>query len=414
MYKKILVSLVIAAVTIFLIASFTRVNASETHMVIFNPSGGTVSPDTKEVEYGQEYGDLPVPQNGDQTFIGWFKQVYTPLESQRFFYDSYFGRNVVRLAPGDETTNGLFQYGDTLEFDVTINNTVPIGADINDNDLSSEDYTIDGNRIYGRVTIGQQHYAKWGENGYSFLDINCQGSVTGYTVNAFKLFKSIDGEVQIKSDSTFDEHNNVELYAKWDTAPKQKTYTLTCGDGTAIFDFSEGHNFVLTFLDTLKYTPEQIEELFEVPAELYNQIKETAINNTKPYGTLLGLYAITIDEDLGTESFGYSDELTLKIKLTEALKKYGSFKLIYLDDENNFVVSEVVSLEEIDGELVGNLKHLSAYALVGTEKQEEASEGNESGTNNPQTSDNIIKDVVMLVLSLSGLAVGIVLFKKLK
>lgn len=409
--KKLLLSLVIVAITLFLVASFTRVNAAEVYTVFFNPSGGTVSPDSKEIGYGQAYGELPIPQNGDQTFVGWFKQVYTPLDSQRAFYDSYFGRNVVRLAPGDETTNGLFKVGDTLEFDVSIYNTVPIGADINDNDLTTDDYTIDGNRIYGRVTISQDHYAKWGENAYSFLDINCQDSVTGYQVNAFKLFKSIDGEVEIKSNSIFDEHNNVELYAKWDTTPKQKTYTLTCGDGTVIFDFNDGHNFVLTFIDTLKYTPEQIEELFEVPAEQYNQIKETAINNTKPYGTLLGLYAITVDEDLGTETFGYSDALTLKIKLTEALAKYGSFKLVYLDDENNFVVSEVIDLEEIDGEIVGNLGHLSAYALVGTEKQESTQEASNE-TNNPKTSDSIIKDVIILALSLSGLAAGIVLYKK--
>lgn len=409
--KKILLSLVIVAITLFLIASFTRVYAAEVYTVFFNPSGGTVSPDNKEVEYGQAYGDLPVPENGNQTFVGWFKQVYTPLESQRFFEDSYFGRHVVRLAPGDETTNGLFKVGDTLEFDVSIYNTVPIGADINDNDLSTDDFTIDGNRIYGRVTIREEHYAKWGENAYSFLDINCQDSVTGYNVNAFKLFKSIDGEVEIKSDSIFDEHNNVELYAKWDINTPLKTYTLTCGDGTVIFDFNDGHDFVLTFLDTLQYTPEQIEELFGVPAELYSQIKETAITNTKPYGTLLGLYAITVDEDLGTESFGYSDALTLKIKLTEALSKYGSFKLVYLDDENNFVVSEVIDLEEIDGEIVGNLGHLSAYALVGTEKQESAQEAT-SETNNPKTSDSIIKDVMILVLSLSGLSAGIVLYNK--
>ena len=144
----------------------------------------------------------------------------------------------------------------------------------------------------------------------------------------------------------------------------------------------------------------------------YEQIKELAINNTKPYGTMLGLYAITVDEDLGNnQSFGYSDELTLKIKQTGELEKYESFKLVYLDEQNNFAVSEVIDMDIQDGEIVGDLGHLSAYALVGTEKEETSGEATNE-TNNPKTSDNIVKDIIMLALSLSGLTLGIVLLKK--
>lgn len=43
------------------------------YTVTFDPNGGTVSPDTKIVEYGKTYGDLPEPdKRSGYEFVGWF------------------------------------------------------------------------------------------------------------------------------------------------------------------------------------------------------------------------------------------------------------------------------------------------------------------------------------------------------
>ncbi len=38
----------------------------------FDPNGGSVNPNTKDVRYGDAYGSLPTPTRGDYTFLGWY------------------------------------------------------------------------------------------------------------------------------------------------------------------------------------------------------------------------------------------------------------------------------------------------------------------------------------------------------
>ena len=52
----------------------TQVEPSEKVTVTFHADGGTVTPETKIVEAGKAYGELPVPTKQNSTFLGW----YTP------------------------------------------------------------------------------------------------------------------------------------------------------------------------------------------------------------------------------------------------------------------------------------------------------------------------------------------------
>lgn len=45
---------------------------ADTHTVTFDADGGTVSPATKTVTYGEKYGTLPTPTKPGETFYGWF------------------------------------------------------------------------------------------------------------------------------------------------------------------------------------------------------------------------------------------------------------------------------------------------------------------------------------------------------
>ena len=144
-------------------------------------------------------------------------------------------------------------------------------------------------------------------------------------------------------------------------------------------------------------------EYNENKSEILDKIKAAV----KEHGNLLNIFAINVNNASGNN---YSDGTKFKLKLTDEMKKYNSFKFIYIDDENNFKVGDIVDFK-IEGDyLVGTLPHLSVYALVGNTAEEKK----EDNSKNPKTADTIIKSVVMLVICVSGLVTGLIYYKKRK
>ena len=174
---------------------------------------------------------------------------------------------------------------------------------------------------------------------------------------------------------------------------KDVEYNLTSEDGKyqVTFNFPAGQNFDLSIIDILQYTPEQIEEMFDIPAENIKEIISQIKNVSKEYGDLISLYSIEINAG----QFSYTSGVTLRILMTDEMKKYNTFKFLFLDENNEFKVQEVHDVV-IDGDyLVVNLDHLSAYALVGSNVE------NSSG--NPSTADLIISYIVKLGICILGL-----------
>ena len=180
--------------------------------------------------------------------------------------------------------------------------------------------------------------------------------------------------------------------------PPDTTYTLDAEDGKYMveFVFPEGTDFELTVFDLLQYTPEQIAEMFDVPEDYFAEALEAIKQNTKEYGELLGVYAIEINGPGFNFSGNGEDSIKFRIKLTEEMAKYDTFKFIFLDENNEFVIEEVhdTSIVTIEGVkyIEVSLDHLSAYALVG------------SNTDNPGTADKVIYYILILVLSTVGFA----------
>ncbi len=42
------------------------------YTVAFNPNGGSVSPNNKQINFNDVYGEMPIPVKGDSIFLGWF------------------------------------------------------------------------------------------------------------------------------------------------------------------------------------------------------------------------------------------------------------------------------------------------------------------------------------------------------
>ena len=117
-------------------------------------------------------------------------------------------------------------------------------------------------------------------------------------------------------------------------------------------------------------------------------------------GELLGFYQITVTDENDNEV--HNGPLQIKIKMTDEMKKYNTFKLMYIDTDNGFTTEEPITLAQDGDYLVGTLEHLSSYALNGTYVAA-----------NPKTGDKIMSYISMLGLSTICL-IGVGFYNKKK
>ena len=212
--------------------------------------------------------------------------------------------------------------------------------------------------------------------------------------------------------------NNLTLYAKWveneennDNTETEK-YTVLDENGNSIsFTEEKDREFTFTIINYLSFTDEQLEEA-GIPKEMYNQVLEVLKNVTKDYGTLLAFYEIEVINDDGFQVHESQSKFNIKIKMTDEMKKYNTFKIINvdMDDQGNISTENPINLKVEGDYLVGTLEHLSNYALTGSY----VAPSNNSTTNNPQTGDNIYMWFGMLLISVLGLSVGTITATKFK
>ena len=200
--------------------------------------------------------------------------------------------------------------------------------------------------------------------------------------------------------------SNVTLYAKWidneesDNSETEK-YTITDSSGNVIsFTEEKDREFTLDIIDYLTFSLEDLENA-EIPKDMFDSMMEMVANATKNSGTLLSFYEIQVRNDDGY--LIHEGPFNIKIKMTDEMKKYNTFKIIYVDADNNFATESPITLT-MDGDyLVGTLDHLSTYALTGSNT---STTNNTNTTNNPQTGDNIYIWFGMLIISILGLSLG--------
>ena len=91
--------------------------------------------------------------------------------------------------------------------------------------------------------------------------------------------------------------------------------------------------------------------------------------------------------------------------MTDEMKEYDIFKIVYMDVEDNFATESPITLTQEGGYLVGTLEHLSTYALVG-----------DNAPTSPQTGDNSNLGLWMIlsVLSCCSMIALLVIDKKKK
>lgn len=323
--------------------------------------------------------------------------------------------------------NGVYKYPvylATVFVGVTVPDDVILVGDTSDlnnpNLLATYNYEI----RYKEVTVTKNMPTITVENGiamdseYNTLVKACPGTTVKVAWDdtdipdnyLFERWEFLEGITAIDFDSanrTFVmPSNNVHLKAVFESTEKE--YTITSGDATATFTFEKDHDFILTFFDVLKMTADQLAEL-DCTEEEYNEILEKINNSIKKYGALIAVYGIEINDG----NIGYTDGVKFKVKLNDEMKKYDTFKFIYIDDEDNFKVGDIVDFK-IEGDYItGTLPHLSVYALVGSKNKLETI-SSDSVVSNPKTNDNIFFYFGTLGVSVIGLTGIIYTIKKKK
>ena len=88
-------------------------------------------------------------------------------------------------------------------------------------------------------------------------------------------------------------------------------------------------------------TESELEEL-EIEKEEYDEVTDKIIAATKKDGTLIALYEIIVsNEDDEEKSTG---EFEIRIKMTDEMKKYNTFKIAYIKDD--FTTEKAVELKK--------------------------------------------------------------------
>ncbi len=204
---------------------------------------------------------------------------------------------------------------------------------------------------------------------------------------------------------------------------------------------SEDHaqtDYVFNVQDVTNLSDQELEK-YGISKDAYTQIVKKIHENCEDLGTLvmmLQMEVIIPDEEDKPEENG---PFKVKIPYTEELKKYNTFKLACINDEE-FSVKEVIEFT-IEGDyLVGTLEHFSVYALNAsyiepeavpsnvdtideevTEIKTKVEEPKESETvqdttkktySNPTTGDNIVIYVSIFLLSVFAILFEIVAGKK--
>ena len=202
------------------------------------------------------------------------------------------------------------------------------------------------------------------------------------------LLVEFDFNKQINDDLT--------LYAKW--KEKGTTYTVNDDNGNSIsFKEEEGRNYSLEIIDIMTLTDEQLAE-YERTREMYEEVKSALTEAVKEEGTLVAFYDIIVNDANNGDK--HNGPFNIKIKMTDEMKEFNSFKLLYIDINDNFKIEKTVVLKVENGYLVGTLPHLSNYVLVG------------NNVSNPQTLDNIYIWIITLFISVIGLSITTKKIKK--
>ena len=352
------------------------------YTVTFNLKGASLIEPVEVLEGQKVSKPTPDPTNGDKVFGGWFEDdtftrefdFNTPITSDIVLFAYWTDQEMVRVDFDTRCEQGI----DPVE--------IISGQKVN---KPTPDPT-NGDRIFGG----------WFEDD--------------------TFTREFDFNTPITSD--------IVLFAYWvdpeqgEDPARDTSYTVE-DDNENIISFKEeaGHTYHFEMIDYLSFTKEEVMAATNITSEEYDQIFSGIKEQAEKKGTFLFFFDISVYELVTPDPNDPEDDgrrdihegpFTIKIRMTDELAKYTSFKMYYVNEYFNLDNEPSVFYVSEDGKyLLGNVKHLSPYVLVGNVSS------NTSGgttTGNPQTGDNIYIWYGLFVISIFGLSIGAITAARLK
>lgn len=134
---------------------------------------------------------------------------------------------------------------------------------------------------------------------------------------------------------------------------------------------TDDNNFTISFIDDFEkefiFRVESLSEAIknnENNKEL-NKIFDAVKDELKDNGSFIDLYDVTVKYESNNEE-KTKGIFTFRIKITDEIKKYDAYELINIEPSEDKIIKNDIVKAKIEGDyIVGELPHLSQYALVG-------------------------------------------------
>ena len=154
-------------------------------------------------------------------------------------------------------------------------------------------------------------------------------------------------------------------------------------DASLTFTEKEGNVYTFFINDISSITDEDLQktvDLFNDPEFTFEKLKEQlnkliafGKNAVNGKGDLLKLYEMYLYYN-SDEIHEVEGGFTIKLKMTDDMKGYDTYKLIYIADDGT--TEKAIELTNNGGYLEGKLPHLSFYALVGNKTEDNTIDNN--------------------------------------
>ena len=267
--------------------------------------------------------------------------VYNALLAEAGFWEYEINNEGITICGG--TFNGVLSALALYETDSVI--------------LTGGTYSISGDSedAMGAIVTeanGEEEFLSFLGEGYEYSEPLTLSSIPGY---------NYEGQLATQ--------NSISVVPK----AENQEYVVEDGKGNEIiFTAPEGDTYTFYINDILTITDKDLQEIVDLlndPAITFNGLKEQhnklinyGKNAAEGKGELLKLYEVYLNTN-GVEIHEVEGGFKIRIKITDQMKDYEKFQLIFIEEDGT--TEDSIELTINDDYLEGTIPHLSIYALVG-------------------------------------------------
>lgn len=198
------------------------VSAQKIYTVTFDPNGGTLLQNTKQVSYNEQYGELPTPTREGYTFKGWRgKNMLTGLVKGI----------AINIANGEAGSNASYASSDYIKINTDLNNYYLSGLS---SDLWSYVAFYNENKEYmGRTSGASRSNLAISSNSIA-QQTSAEGNIRYIRITQYRngvystgTINDIDNlQIQLEEGDTATEYEPYQIYTNDTIVTKQENHTL--------------------------------------------------------------------------------------------------------------------------------------------------------------------------------------------